>query len=164
MGCVRKPEGLRIATCFADNFILNVLGNRLIRVELHGIDRATLSTGTKVGCVAEHVAQRNFRSDDDRIATLLLTLDETTAGRDIAHDEAGVLFRSFDFNVHNGLENDRIGLLERVFDSHRTSDLEGSFRGVDLMVGTVDEFNANIFDRIACQNARVECLLDALID
>ena len=48
--------------------------------------------------------------------------------------------------------------------THRTSDLEGSFRGVDLVVRTVDEFNANIFDRVARENARVECLLDALID
>ena len=96
--------------------------------------------------------------------TLLLALNHAAAARDVAHDEAGVLLGSFDFDSHDGLENDGVRLAQSVLDGHRASNLEGGFRGVDFMVRTVDELDANVLDRVASQNASMQRFLDALVD
>ena len=89
-----EPEGLSVATSLADNLFCHVLGHGLVGVELHGVRSTTLSATAQVGCITEHLAQRNLSRDANCVATLLLALDETTAAGDIAHNEAGVLFRS----------------------------------------------------------------------
>ena len=66
--------------------------------------------------------------------------------RDVAHDKADVLIGSFDFDSLDGLEENGVGLAQGVLDGHRTSDLEGGFRGVDFMVGTIDELDGNVHD------------------
>ena len=65
-------------------------------VEFHGVDTSTLSHGTEIGDVAEHVRKRDEGSDDLGIGLLDHAIDATTSGRDITHDGTDIVKRSSD--------------------------------------------------------------------
>ena len=71
--------------------------------------------------------------------------------------------RHRDLHVHDGFENHRLGLLDGVFESHGTGDLEGHVGGVHVVVGAVVERHAHIHHRIAGQMTFHHCLPDPLL-
>ena len=67
-----------------------------------------------------------------------------------------------DLDLHDRLEDGRIGLREGVLDGHRAGDLERHLRRVDVVVRPVEERDLDVDDREAGVDARLERLADAL--
>src|SRR5215213_2583057 len=76
------PNSLAVRELFAANALDDFFGDRLwhllVRVELHGVRRATLGARTEVSSVAEHLSQRHLSPYHVSGAALLHPLDATT--------------------------------------------------------------------------------------
>src|SRR3546814_9812784 len=80
---------------------------------------ATLSLRTQAGRITKHFGQRHFGLDDlAATRNVVHALYHTATGGQIAHDRAGVVFRSLDFNSHHGLEQHRASLAHTVLEGH----------------------------------------------
>src|ERR671910_1027632 len=132
-------------------------------IELHGERSAALSLGAHGRRVTEHLGERHHRADDLPAAAGVHTLYVATPRREVAHHVAHKLLGHHDLDVHYGLEKDRIGPLEGLFDGHRTSDLERHLGRVDLVVRTVDQLDPDIDHGVANDDAGIQRILDALI-
>src|SRR2546422_9207030 len=82
-----------------DDFFGDRLGHRLVRVELHGVRRATLSPRTEVSSVAEHLSERDLSPHQVRGAPLLHPLDPTPSRGQVADDVAHVVLGRDDLDV-----------------------------------------------------------------
>src|SRR6478735_11915914 len=102
------PYSLSVCELFAanalDDFFGDRLGNLLVRVELHGVRRATLGARTEVSSVAEHLSQGHLGIDHVRRATLLHPLDAATPRREVTDDVAHVVLGGDDLDRHDRLE------------------------------------------------------------
>src|SRR5438270_3871038 len=67
-----------------DDLLRDVRGNLGVGVELHAVARPALRPRPQVADVAEHLRQRDQRSDDACTAAFLHGLDLATAGVEIA--------------------------------------------------------------------------------
>src|SRR5215204_2987627 len=133
-------------------------------IELHGECSAALGLGAHGRRVTEHLGERHHGADDLTAAAGVHTLYVATPSREIAHHVAHELFGHHDLDVHHGLQKDRVGPLEGLFDGHGTSDLERHLGRVDLMVRTVDQLDPDIDHGVTRDNAGIQRFLDALID
>src|SRR5690606_34934660 len=100
--------------------------------------------------------------DDLGDAPGLRAADLSTAGIQIADDVAYIFFGGHDFNPHDRLENARGRLLHRLAEAGPAGDLEGQHRGVDIVVGAVEERELHVHDRKADHGARIHHRFDAL--
>ena len=91
-------------------------------------------------------------------------IDLAAAAVEIAHDVALVLVRGDVLDLHDRLEEDRLGLLEAVLDREDGRHLEGEFVGIDVVVAAVDDVDFDIDDRVAADDAVEDGFLDALLD
>src|SRR5215211_5081257 len=128
-----------LACRLRDDLLRDVPGNLRVGVELHGVARAALGLRPQIADVAEHLRERHDRAHDARTAPLLHRLDEAPAGVEVADDVTHVLFRGGDLDGHHRLEQHRVGLTSGLLQRDRTGDLERHLRGVDLVVGAIDE-------------------------
>src|SRR5918995_2708586 len=133
-------------------------------IELHSERSAALGLGAHGRRVTEHLGERHHRADDLAAAAGVHTLYVATPGREVAHHVAHELFGHHYLDVHNGLQKDRVGPLEGLFDGHGTSDLERHLGRVDLVVRTVDQLDPDIDHGVARDNAGIQRFPDALID
>ena len=147
-----------------DNFIADVLWNSLVGVELHGVASTTLSLGAKIGCITEHLAQWHLGTNNLGVTAILHALDLAATAGEVAHNIAHVLLRRFNLNLFDRLEENWIGLLQGVLDCHRASNLEGSLRGVNLVIRAIDELNLDVYDWVTSNDTALEGFLDALIN
>ena len=70
--------------CFCrQNFFLYVFRNLLVFIKEHGVVTTSLSSGTKVGRITEHLCQRNISLNQLAAADVFHTLDTTTTRVDI---------------------------------------------------------------------------------
>src|ERR687895_2032667 len=115
-------------------------------IELHGERRAALGLGAHGRRVTEHLGERHHGAYDLPATAGVHTLNVATPGRKVAHHVAHELLGHHDLDVHYGLQQDRIGPLEGLFDGHGTGDLERHLGGVDLVVRTVDQLDPDIDD------------------
>ena len=112
----------------------------------------------------EHLAERHLGLDGERVAATLLALDLAPAPGEVADHVAEELLRGHDLDRHHGLEQDRLRAARGILDRHRPRDLERHLGGVDVVVGAVDELDANVDHRIPGLHPRLEGLLDARLD
>src|SRR5215217_2725238 len=162
-GLVRSNLPLDIAFlpfCYLGRDALRHLG---IMIELHGERRAALGLGAHGRRVTEHLGERNHRADDLPAAAGVHTLYVASPRREVAHHVAHELLGHDDLDIHNGLKQNRVGHLERLFDGHRTSDLECHLGRVDLVVRTVDQLDLDIDHGVASDNAGIQRLPDTLV-
>src|SRR5215217_7051834 len=113
--------------------------------------------------VTEHLGERHHRADDLPAAAGVHTLYVASPRREVAHHVAHELLGHDDLDIHNGLEQNWVGPLERLFDGHRTSDLECHLGRVDLVVRTVDKLDLDIDHGVASDNAGIQRLPDTLV-
>src|SRR5215218_6986509 len=133
-------------------------------IELHGERSAALGLGAHGRRVTEHLGERHHGAYDLPTAAGIHTLYVATPRREVAHNVAHKLLGHDDLDVHHGLKKGRVGPLEGLFDGHRTSDLERHLGRVDLVVRTVDQLDPHIYHGVACDNAGIQRLLDALVN
>src|SRR5918992_4081168 len=141
----------------------DALGHLGVVVELHGEGGPPLGLAPHGGRVPEHLRERHHRPDDLPAAAGVHALDMAAPRREVAHDVAHELLGDDDLDVHDRLEQHRVGPLQGLLGSHAPRYLEGHLGGVHLVVRTVHEFHSYIHDRVAGHDAVVERLLDALV-
>src|SRR4029450_478372 len=113
---------------------------------------------------AEHLRERHARLDRGRVPHRLHLLDAAAAAVEVAHDVTEELLRGHDLDRHGRLEQLRLRALHRLLERHRAGDLEGTLRGVDLVVRAVDELDPDVDHGIAGENSTAHSLLNALVD
>src|ERR1700761_6505004 len=153
----------RVARARRDDLFSDVRGNFLVLLELHRVRRAALRRGSQIGCVAEHFAERDMRLDRQGVAALVLSLHLAAPPREVADHVAEEVLRGHDLDRHHRLEEHGVGFAGRLLDRHRTGDFEGHLRGVDVVVGAIDEFGFDVDHRVAGLDAVLQRLLHPLL-
>ncbi|EAX47677.1 conserved hypothetical protein [Thermosinus carboxydivorans Nor1] len=92
------------------------------------------------------------------------TFDAAPARVEIADNVAHIFFRHGNFDLHVRLEEHRVGFLCASLEAHRTSNLEGHFRRVYIMVRTIIDGNFDVHHRITGQHTVFHCFFDAALD
>ncbi len=69
-----------------------------------------------------------------------------------------------DFDLHDRLQQNRVGLLEGVLEGEDARHFEGHFVGIHLVEGAVDDLDLDINDLVAGIDAALAGLLDAVND
>src|SRR3954468_21486578 len=149
--------------------LLNELRGQAVRdlgvvTEFHRRRRPALGHRPQVRDVAEHLGERDERSDDLCRPARLHALDLAAAAVQVADHVAHELLGHRDLDPHDRLEDRRIGLAECVLDRERARDLERHLRRVDLVERAVEERDLDVDHRVAGVDARLERLLDPLVD
>src|SRR5690606_27732224 len=152
-----------LAPGLRDDLFRDVGRDLRVAVELHRVHRTTLGLGPQVADVPEHLRQRDESTDDLDPARVLHRLDLTSPGVQVADDISHVLLRSTDLDVHERLEEDGLRLAQSLLGSHGAGDLERHLRGVDVVVGTVQEHSLDVHDRVAGHDAALQGVLDARV-
>src|SRR5215211_5040736 len=97
------PYSLAVRELFAanalDDFFGDRLGNLLVRVELHGVRRATLGARAEVSSVAEHLSEGDLSPYHVRRAALLHPLDPAAPRREVTDDVTHVVLGGDDLDV-----------------------------------------------------------------
>ena len=108
----------------------------------------------KVGGVTEHFCQRHFGTDFFAADTVVIhTQDNTATTVQVTHHVAHIVFRRFHFNGHNRLKQNGVGFFHAFFESHGSSQLKRDLRRVHVMVGTENQTDAYVHNRIAGHDA-----------
>src|SRR5829696_912171 len=147
-----------------DDLVLDVLRHFLVPLELHGVARPALRRGAQVGGVSEHLAQGDEGLYGECVAPRLLSLDLASAPGEVADHVAEELLGRDDLDRHHRLEQDRLRLAGGRLHGHGARDLEGHLRGVDVVVGAVDQLHSDVDHRVAGLDAGLQGLLDAGLD
>src|SRR6201747_883610 len=145
-----------------DDFLGDVAGDLFVALELHRVIGSALRHRAQFGRVPEHFAEGHESLYGERVAALILTLNLAATTREIADHVAEEVLGGDDLDRHHRLEQDRVGLARGVLDRHRTGDFEGHLRGVDVVVGAVDEFDLDVDHRVAGLDAVLQRLPHAL--
>ena len=88
-----------------------------------------------------------MRIDDAGAGLVLHALDLAAATVDVAHEVALVFLGRGDFDAHDRLEQNRVGLLHRVLEREDAGHLEREFGRVDLVERTVDDLHDDVDHR-----------------
>ena len=136
------------------------LRNGLVAVNLHRELTSALSLTSQVCSIAEHLCQRNHSMNYLRTAAHFCTLNAAAARVDVAHYVAEVFLRNENFNLHHGLKQYGISLLQTVLQSHRTCNLERHLRGVDFVIRTVDQLNLEVYNFVSADDTALSSLAD----
>src|SRR5690348_1706108 len=135
-----------------------------VMIEFHREGRTALAHRTQRSRVPEHLAQRHHRVDGLARRRVVLALQDAAPARQIAHHVAHVILGRHYFDLHDRLEQHRVGLVEAFLEAHRAGDLERHFRRVDFVVRTVDQAHLDVDDREPGHHAVGDGFLDALVD
>src|SRR5690554_2651178 len=133
-------------------------------VELHRVLCTALRHRAQVVHVLEHVRQRNHRVHDNRYTTCFLALDLATTGVQVTDDVTYVILRRYDLDLHDRLEQLSTSLLSTLTERCTGRDLKRENRGVNVVVGTVDERRFYAEHREACERTGRQNALDTLLN
>src|SRR5256885_14617690 len=123
---------------------------------------AALSHGSEFDAVGEHFGHGDF-GFDDRVATLVVhALDAPAAAVEVAHDGAGEVVGDGDFDVHDGLEQGRLGGLHGLLEGDAAGHLEGEVVGIDVVIRAVVEDDPEIDYRKTSEVAASGGVFDSL--
>src|SRR5690606_39616874 len=121
-----------------NNLVSNVARSLGILQELHGVGRTTLRCRTQRSCVSKHLSQRYFGIYHLTTRTLVHTENHAATTVQVTNHITHVLFRRNNLNLHDRLQQYCTTLLGKLFGCHRGCDLERHFRGVHIVVRTVE--------------------------
>ena len=88
-------------------------------------------------------------------ALFSMPLIAAAAAIDVADQVALVLFGRGDFDAHDRLEQDRVGLLHRFLEGEDAGHLEREFGRIDFVEGAVDDADDDVDDRVTGDGAVV---------
>src|SRR5215210_5811646 len=153
-----------LARRLRDDLLGHVLRDLRVAVEDHRVAGPSLGAAAQVAHVAEHLRERDEGPDDASAGALLHRLDGPAPGVQVADDVAHVLLGRDDLDGHERLEQSRAGLAGGLLEDHRTGDLEGHLRGVDLVVLAVQQRGLHADHGVAGEDAVLHGVLHALVD
>ena len=132
---------------------------------MHGRRSATLSCGSQVSRITKHFGKRYKRSNDLRTAWSRFSLFNLSASaHQVAVDSAHVFVRRHYLNAHDGLEQHRLRFSYGVLERQRTRNVKRALVRIDFMVITVQQPDLNVHEFVACQEATLQRILDALLN
>src|SRR2546425_1998698 len=131
--------------------------------ELHRVGRPALRHRPHLGGVAEHRGQGHVGADHLGGAARFHGHDAAATAVEVADDGAHVLLGRDHLDVHDGLQQDGLGLAAGFLEAHGAGDLEGHLVGVHLVVGAVRQVDLDVHHRVAGQHAGLHRFLDALL-
>ena len=114
--------------------------------------------------VREELRHRHLGLDRRHSRRRLHAVEPPAARVEIAVDRTDGLVGDGHLELHDRLEQHRVGLRVGLLEGHRAGDLERHLGGVDVVVLPVDELDAHALDRRAGQLAVLHRLLDPLVD
>jgi hypothetical protein len=129
---------------------------------LHAELSLALRRPTNLVRVPKHVIQRHLRHTRELVFAALRIDDRTTTGVQAPNHGRLELDGCDDLDGHDRLENDRLGLGERLTEGTDGAETEGKLRRIDLMVSTVLEDEATAGDGITRERTLLESLVEAL--
>src|SRR5690606_14958028 len=91
-------------------------------------------------------------------------LDHAATRGQIAHHGTGVVFRSFHFHGHHGLQNHGVGLAATFLETEDGSHLEREFVRVHIVVRTEVQRDLDVNHGVAGQHALRDGFVDTLFD
>src|SRR5215218_200347 len=156
--------GLLASRAGLDDLLGDVRRHLFVALEHHRVRRAPLRVGAQVGRIAEHLRQRHATGHDLCVAARLHSVDAAAAAVEVADHIAHELLGHHDLDGKDGLEKDGLRAARGLLEGERAGNLEGDFRGVRVVVLAIHERDADVDHRVAGLDARVERLLDALLD
>src|SRR5690606_377855 len=143
----------------------HVAGSFSVVLELHRVGGATLRCRAQRSGVAEHFRQRDFGLDSLAATDHVVhALDHAATRGQIAHHGAGVVFGSFHFHGHHGLEDHGVGLAAAFLETEDGSHLERQFVRVHIVVRTEVQRDLDVDHRVAGQHALRHGFVDTLFD
>src|SRR5690606_34969348 len=132
--------------------------------ERHRVLSTTLAHRAQRVDVTEHVCKRHERIHDLDNTTAFSALDLPTTRVEVADDVAHVIVWRDNFNLHDRFEDLRTGFTQGFAEARTAGDFEREHRGVDVVVGAIDERHLNVNDREADQRASAHDRFDTLAD
>src|SRR5437773_2743364 len=130
---------------------------------MHCRSRATLRRRAQISRIAKHLRKRYVGRDH-----LCATRPHLGSGKlpstlhEIAIDGAHIIIWRYYLYPHYRFEQNRLGLLDRILESQRTSDNEGSLVRVNLVKTAVDETHFDVDQVIASEEAAFHGVVNAL--
>src|SRR5699024_8879724 len=110
----------------------------------HRVVCAALGAGTQVANVAEHLRQWDLCLNQLGASAVFHGIDLATTGVNVTDNIAHELFRSGDFHCHQRLQQNWLCLRNSFLQNLGTSQLEGHFRGVNVVVSAVFQGCLNV--------------------
>ena len=98
-----------------------------------------------------------------RLPFASMLADLAAAAVQVAHDVALIFFRRRILDLHDRLEQDRLGLLESILDRENRRQLERHFVRVDVVIGAVDDVDVDVDHLVAADHAVEHRFFDALL-
>src|ERR1019366_7512905 len=114
--------------------------------------------------VTEHGGERDAGLDDLRAGAIFHVQNLAAPPAEIADHFAHELLRGDGLDIHNGLEQNRLGLFASFLERHRARDFEREFRRVHIVFLPVDHDSLDIDHRIAGDDAIFHRLFHAVFD
>ncbi|OBQ37119.1 MAG: hypothetical protein AN484_25225, partial [Aphanizomenon flos-aquae WA102] len=144
-----------------DDLLEDLRGDLLVIGGLHGVGGAALGQGADVRGVTEHFGERDAGFDIAEAVLGFHALDLAAAAVKVTHDVALVFFRGDDFDLHDGLEEDRLGVLHGFLEGEDAGHLKGHFVRVYFVEGTEDDAGLEVDHRVTGDGAVVGGFEDA---
>src|ERR1700730_15106657 len=132
--------------------------------EVHGVFGAALCARAHVCRVAKHLRQRNDGLDHLRTGSMFHALDASATRTEVAHDDAGIIFRGLYFDRHHWLQQHRRGLARGFFKCHRTRNLESHFIRIHIVIAAIVENGLHVDHLVAGEDAAFHGLPNTLVD
>lgn len=118
---------------------------------------ATLSHGTKVGCIAEHFGLRNFGGDDLFAVCHIRAENASATFVHVAEDIAEILVGDDDFCFYDRFEETRACRRNAVCIGEFCRSDECDFLAVDGVIFSVVKRSFKVDERISRKNAVFDC-------
>src|SRR5215831_9639131 len=147
---------------FGHDFFRHLLRHLRIVAKLHRVRRPSLSPGSQVGGIAEHLRQRHLRGDHLDPRPRRHPLDLSAPAVEVPDHIAHEFFRGYHFGAHDRFEQHRAAGARGFLERHRASDLEGDLAGVHLVVAAVEGLDFDVHHWVAGDHPVLHRLDDAL--
>jgi len=144
-----------------DDLVGDHLRNNVVVGHFHGVGPTALGHRREVGSIGEHFRQRHLGFYYGRAPLGFHALDAAAAAIQVTHDVTGVVFRDGNLDVHDGFKQAGLGLLHAFLETLGARQLEGHFRRIDVVVGTVVEADPEVDHRVTGKIASCGRLDDA---
>src|SRR5579859_5187318 len=132
--------------------------------KMHRESCAALRAAAKVGCISEHLGERNFHTNHVAACAIFRALNRGTPRVQVTENSGHIFFRNDDFDFHNRFQKNRLGLGTGFFVRHRTGDFECHFVRVDVVVAAVRQNNGHVHGGETSKGSGVERFANARFD